>query len=135
MGTTTEPPATTMPTPAPKTCIMNWVNDKICDDINNHKDCFYDGGDCCFNKGSSQWKTYCTDYQCDLDVFNDCGAAHSKHWFGDGWCDDENNNPECFYDGGDCCFEKRSNWEAYCNDCECKHAGESPAYNLLRAIM
>ncbi|CAN0382277.1 unnamed protein product, partial [Ectocarpus sp. 8 AP-2014] len=23
--------------------------------------------------------------------------------FGDGWCDDDNNNEECGYDSGDCC--------------------------------
>ena len=25
------------------------------------------------------------------------------HWVGDNWCDDENNNAACNYDGGDCC--------------------------------
>ena len=31
---------------------------------------------------------------------NVCG---SPQWFGDGYCDDENNNAECGWDGGDCC--------------------------------
>ena len=24
-------------------------------------------------------------------------------WIGDGWCDGDNNNAACDYDGGDCC--------------------------------
>ena len=30
-------------------------------------------------------------------------------WIGDGFCDDETNNPECDYDGDDCCGEGASN--------------------------
>ena len=26
-----------------------------------------------------------------------------KHWYRDEWCDTNLNNPECDYDGGDCC--------------------------------
>ena len=29
-----------------------------------------------------------------------CG---SPQWFGDGYCDDDNNNEDCEWDGGDCC--------------------------------
>ena len=37
---------------------------------------------------------------------------------GDGYCNDENNNEACFFDGGDCCSRHgidRSN----CTECEC----------------
>ena len=37
---------------------IEWVGDGICDDGNNHKDCVYDGGDCC---ASVIDKTFCND--------------------------------------------------------------------------
>ena len=38
----------------------------------------------------------------------------------DGYCDRELNNPECQYDGGDCCGPKYPFWDYYCGDaCEC----------------
>merc|ERR1712038_811168 len=46
-------------------------------------------------------------------------CAIRKYWR-DLYCDDENNTPECGYDGGDCCQKKVLGWEAYCNDCKCK---------------
>ena len=36
-------------------------------------------------------------------------------WVGDTFCDDENNNPECDYDGGDCCGGQLT----YCSVCWC----------------
>ena len=42
------------------------VGDGFCDDGNNHKDCVYDGGDCC---ASLIDKTFCSDCLCkDLYV-------------------------------------------------------------------
>ena len=38
-------------------------------------------------------------------------------WIGDGWCEDENNNAGCGFDGGDCCGPDVKT--AYCSDCEC----------------
>ena len=37
-------------------------------------------------------------------------------WIGDGYCDDENNNEECQWDGDDCCNGGNEN---YCDDCGC----------------
>ena len=31
------------------------------------------------------------------------------------WCDDENNNADCNYDGGACCFNKAQGWDNYCS--------------------
>jgi len=46
------------------------------------------------------------------------GACAVPQWQGDNWCDDENNTPECNYDGGDCCgCNVRTQ---YCSECECK---------------
>merc|ERR1712008_272978 len=44
-----------------------------------------------------------------------CG---SPHWATDGYCDDENNNADCNYDGGACCFNDFSGYDYYCKDCE-----------------
>ena len=35
----------------------------------------------------------------------------------DGFCDDETNNENCFYDGGDCCEENPD--ISYCSACQC----------------
>ena len=40
-------------------------------------------------------------------------------WIGDNFCDDENNNIECNFDGGDCCNNDYENWDIYCQICEC----------------
>ena len=36
---------------------------------------------------------------------------------GDGWCNDENNNEACFFDGGDCCRIQFN--QPNCTECEC----------------
>merc|ERR1739844_6653 len=38
-------------------------------------------------------------------------------WQGDGYCDDDNNNDGCDYDGGDCCGDDVNT--KYCTECEC----------------
>jgi len=38
-------------------------------------------------------------------------------WQGDGYCDDANNNPECNYDGGDCCGTDVN--DTFCEVCQC----------------
>ena len=40
-----------------------------------------------------------------------CG---SPQWATDQWCDDENNNPSCNFDGGACCNNDFSGWDNYC---------------------
>ena len=38
-------------------------------------------------------------------------------YIGDGFCDDDNNNEYCGYDGNDCCLEDlKTN---YCTICQC----------------
>ena len=46
---------------------------------------------------------------------------------GDGFCNDETNNPECNYDGGDCCGSCVV--KQYCSDCECL-GGENTGNDL-----
>ena len=44
-----------------------------------------------------------------------CGSPEYK---GDGYCDDDNNNAGCDFDGGDCCGDDVNT--RYCKECECK---------------
>jgi len=46
--------------------------------------------------------------------------AQYPSWYQDKYCDDIFNTPECNYDGGDCCIQKRWNWHQYCSECQCK---------------
>ena len=39
------------------------------------------------------------------------------HWKGDKFCDDENNNCGCEWDGGDCCGDDVKT--KYCKECLC----------------
>merc|ERR1719418_176866 len=45
-----------------------------------------------------------------------CG---SPQWATDKWCDDENNNADCNWDGGACCNNDFGGWDTYCSACEC----------------
>ena len=92
----------------------NWKGDNFCDDENNNAGCEWDGGDCC---GDDVKENYCTACEC-LDPAKQCtGTCGSPHWKGDNWCDDENNNCGCEWDGGDCCGDDvKTN---YCKDCLC----------------
>merc|ERR1712203_900850 len=45
-----------------------------------------------------------------------CG---SPQWAEDQWCDDENNNADCNWDGGACCNNSFGGWDTYCSDCQC----------------
>ena len=53
---------------------------------------------------------------------------------GDNFCDDNNNNKDCEFDGGDCCNpESNKQW---CIECKCNSTGKSfqtmPVFRLLR---
>ena len=95
-----------------------WKNDGNCDDENNTEECDYDGGDCC----TDTKKDHCTLCECKDPEFQnhinqtitDC---HNPSWVGDGHCDDENNNPECDFDGGDCCLDED---HKHYKICDCK---------------
>jgi len=105
----TDPPATACGSP-------QWKGDGYCDDDNNNAGCAWDGGDCCGEEVNTQ---YCSACECldpseqESSEEEDCG---SPQWFGDNYCDDENNNEACGWDGGDCCGEIN---DAYCSACEC----------------
>eukprot|EP00903_Cladosiphon_okamuranus_P008222 g7915.t1 len=95
-------------------CMPGW-----CDQWNNSAECGYDGGDCCECTCTTENIPWDDDYGCsgyfqcidpaapcvdddDITVedVENCGYVGGK---GDGWCDSDNNNALCDYDGGDCC--------------------------------
>ena len=98
--------------------------DNYCDDDNNNEECGWDGGDCCGDDVNTQ---YCSACEClDPNGGGDAttaapsppgDACGSPQWFGDNYCDDDNNNEECGWDGGDCCGDNVNT--QYCSACEC----------------
>ncbi|CAM9651378.1 unnamed protein product [Ectocarpus fasciculatus] len=101
-------------------CTGNWltIGDDFCDSENNNPECAYDGGDCCADTclslgsacgfdGFAEYNGFdCLDPAFfDPTVvaeFPECSGSWSM--LGDGQCQEENNNPACGYDGGDCCI-------------------------------
>ena len=107
---------TTTPSGCTDTCHdLNWKGDGYCDDENNNCGCEWDGGDCC---GKNVDTSYC--YQCsclDPAAPNKFKKCLYPTWKGDGFCDDENNNCGCNWDGGDCCGKDVNT--SYCEECAC----------------
>ena len=119
--TTTSASATTT---ANSQCQFEWISDNYCDDINNIPECNYDGGDCCQEDNDEHgWLQYCTICKCH-DKIDTSGCAKPDFAI-DFFCDDENNTPECEYDGGACCFGNYPvagwPWDQFCSDCECQN--------------
>ena len=42
-------------------------------------------------------------------------CAGVPNWIGDNYCDDNNNNAACQFDGGDCCNNSKPGWNNYCS--------------------
>merc|ERR1712159_7453 len=106
--------------PAPKCGLPEYQGDGNCDDENNNEGCWYDGGDCCPEtvEGGKVKTKYCTKCKC-IDPKRSCS---SPKYFGDGNCDDNNNNKGCSYDGGDCCAKTVQGGKVntkYCTKCAC----------------
>ena len=49
-------------------------------------------------------------------IFSDPVCDGMIEFLADGFCDDVNNNVECYFDGGDCCFDV---YTYFCDDCHC----------------
>ena len=48
---------------------------------------------------------------------------------GDGYCNDETNNPNCSFDGGDCCGPCINN--EFCSECQCHLGNLSECNNYM----
>ena len=57
----------------------------------------------CLEEGEGTTTTATTLYGCGIPPYAN-----------DQWCDDENNNPSCNFDGGVCCNNNNSGWDTYC---------------------
>ena len=55
-------------------------------------------------------------------MFLSITGCSNQNWHADGYCDDENNNEACFFDGGDCCGTNVNT--NYCDECLCLEWGE-----------
>jgi hypothetical protein len=115
----------------PGTCEVGaYSGDGYCDDGNNNCGCGWDGGDCCTPPVSPLYCDHCACLDpavvADTSIFcsggRTCGASGGSGlpWVGDGFCDDENNNCGCGWDGGDCCGDNVSH--LYCEECVCLDA-------------
>ena len=59
----------------------------------------------------------------NLGMIQQNGGCGSPQWKGDNYCDDDNNNEKCEYDGGDCCGDNVK--EDYCSICQCLDPNEN----------
>ena len=79
------------------------IGNGICEDDNNNEPCHYDGGDCCLTIADTD-HSYYTDYWCiECLCHETIDCLVSLDLIGDGICNDESNNADCIFDGGDCC--------------------------------
>ncbi|CAM9751140.1 unnamed protein product [Ectocarpus fasciculatus] len=117
------------------------IGNGVCDNLQNNEQCDYDGGDCCeCTCDPSGYPWYDTGVGCRTGMYSGgfscidpdapcvdddiitaemldlCAASQ----IGNGYCDDTNNNPECAYDGGDCCectcVPHDDGYEYYCQE-------------------
>ena len=72
----------------------------------------YDGGDCCVYDANIE---QCTECECQYQ--GTCSAGFKPSFVANGHCNDEANNKECSYDGGDCCGPCIN--KDYCSECMC----------------
>ena len=54
-------------------------------------------------------------------IFLDEDCGEFIEFLADGFCDDENNNVERYFDGGDCCFDV---YTIFCGECHCYYSKE-----------
>ena len=85
---------------------LSLIGDNYCDDEANTEECLYDLGDCC---SVANDRSQCEDCFCFVPNLNSSEPRCAETWatlkLGDWVCDPSLNNPENFFDLGDCCFE------------------------------
>ena len=100
------------------------IGDGFCNDETNNPECNFDGGDCCGPCIVKDQCSECTCLQSDVDEHNVANVL-----VGDGYCNDETNNPNCSFDGGDCCGPCINN--EFCSECQCHLGNLSECNNYL----
>ena len=80
-------------------------------DCDLHKEC-HDGLKCGSNNCPHSLG-FDSEVDCCLQI---SGCGYPYYW-GDSYCEDENNNAPCKWDGGDCCGNDTNTY--YCSACEC----------------
>ena len=88
------------------------VGDGLCNDETNTRVCNYDGGDCCLDLINTDHCSECNCYRPGA-----CVAGSIPDSVGDGFCNDETNNVQCYYDGLDCCRSPVNT--TFCSNCTC----------------
>jgi hypothetical protein len=83
----------------------------------------YVSDDCCVTSS----KEFCAECKCKYDLSllllrheifpNETCPYEFMGAMGDGFCHDELNNPDCKYDGGDCCLDEVNT--NVCETCKC----------------
>merc|ERR1711981_517275 len=101
----------------PAECPTSYVGDNYCDDQCNNIDNDFDGGDCCGDDVNTQYCDVCDCLEMEPTTEPPMDECEVPQWFGDNYCDDGNNTPECGFDGGDCCGDDVNT--QYCQLCEC----------------
>ena len=124
MTTGTSITSTTTIKTTTKYCAPERIGDGVCDDTCNNLNNGFDGGDCC---PPSVDTTNCSECRC-LDPEHSTTTTATTitprncvaGWVGDNFCDDECNNIDNSFDGGDCCGPNAV--FSYCSECQC-HEG------------
>ena len=98
--------------------------DGFCNDETNNVQCDYDGGDCC---GSCVIKDRCSKCLCFSNITLYDGVTNPL--INNGFCNDETNNADCQYDGGDCCGPCVN--KDHCLDCLCFHSVDKRVSNAV----
>ena len=62
---------------------------------------------------SDSFSPFCQHQACEC--LQEAQCAGVQNWIGDNYCDDENNNAACQFDGGDCCNNSDPMWDFYCS--------------------
>ena len=94
------------------------------DDYNDYyyNECDYEGSgeDCNYESTTEYYESTTSD---DGSGSGSGDGSCQSGWIGDDYCDDENNNEECTYDGGDCCGDNVKT--DYCTICKCHETNTS----------
>ena len=121
---------------------LELIGNGFCDDETNTADCDFDGGDCCLNCPNKEHCTICSCHEGGEPYFDlSCKYSLANHiltkvtfqiifflqgcdyWssarleIGNGLCQDSLNNPNCYFDNGDCCGTDVT--PLFCLECVC----------------